>query len=43
MEKERVGACVECEKVVYCHSGFLEGVQEGKDLFCFACYEKKKS
>ncbi|WP_269635264.1 hypothetical protein [Oceanobacillus manasiensis] len=43
MEKEIVSECANCGKVVYCHGGFLEGVQEGKELFCFACYEMKKS
>ncbi|MFD2629990.1 hypothetical protein [Oceanobacillus kapialis] len=43
MEKEQVGNCSVCGKVVYCHGGFLEGEQEENELFCFACYNAKES
>lgn len=41
MEKEFVGICGVCEKNVYCHNGFLEGVvQEDRTLVCFSCQRK---
>lgn len=41
MEKEFVGICGVCEKNIYCHNGFLEGiVQEDHTLICFSCQSK---
>lgn len=43
MEKEFVGICGVCEKNVYCHNGFLEGVvQEDHTLVCFSCHNEDK-
>ncbi|WP_285880104.1 hypothetical protein [Domibacillus indicus] len=35
--KEWVGQCIVCGKDIYCLDGFLNGVKEQGELFCFDC------
>lgn len=38
LEKEFVGKCKNCQKDIYCNSGFVEGiVLKDKTLICFEC------
>lgn len=39
---ELIGECKSCGKKVYCHNGFLDGVTEGNELFCFDCTNHKE-
>ncbi|HZG87949.1 hypothetical protein [Paenibacillus sp.] len=40
--QELIGACVECEKPVYCKEGFLDGVLiENHRVLCFPCNDRR--
>ncbi|MDC3416571.1 hypothetical protein [Aquibacillus salsiterrae] len=36
---ELVGNCERCGRKVFCENGFLNGVNENNQLFCFPCSE----
>lgn len=37
---EYIGKCVTCNKEVFCEDGFLNGVYENDELYCFSCAEE---
>jgi hypothetical protein len=42
--RELVGACTCCNKDIFCLDGFFNGViTDEKEVYCFDCYEIKKS
>lgn len=38
--REQIGECTNCQKLVYCLNGFLDGVSWNGQLYCFTCFEK---
>ncbi|WP_179134505.1 hypothetical protein [Oceanobacillus timonensis] len=38
--KEYIGTCVKCGKTIYCKDGFLDGVHDQGNLYCFTCSEE---
>ncbi|MBM7605556.1 hypothetical protein JOC75_003579 [Metabacillus crassostreae] len=36
---EKVGVCLKCNKTVYCIDGFLNGVVNDAQVYCFECLE----
>lgn len=40
--REEVGKCSNCEKIIYCLDGFLDGmITENKILYCFSCVKQE--
>jgi hypothetical protein len=41
--REFVGYCESCSKEIFCLDGFLNGVWEEENLYCFDCKEELSS